>query len=195
MASKAKTTTRTRTTDRRSPYTVERATLLAPTQGCAAALSRTFALNPVDFDGIRTIASESLSHLAEAVAPNVREQGMQIHLQRIVGAFVGSACKAAELYSNRVTIAREASTRLVNEGRDEDREAGFGFDTGAERARKFAADIGLQAYAFLACAEGAVAAYAEATGDEWKPYVGEQYADQTTPRRAAQTELDAFNAS
>jgi hypothetical protein len=194
MASSAKSNAPARNTERRSPFTVERARMIAPTHGCAEAISRTFALEPVDFEGIRSLTSDFLTKLAEALSPNVREQGMQIHLQRVVGAFVGSACKAAELYSDRVTIAREASTRLANEGRDEDREGGIGFDTRAERNRRFAADIGLQAYAFLACADGAVAAYAEATGSDWKPYVGDQYADQTTAHRAAQAELDAFNA-
>ena len=47
-----------------------------------------------------------------------------------------------------------------------------GFESKAERARSFAAQMGLQAHALAVAAEGAASAYAHLTGEEWKPYEG-----------------------
>ena len=44
----------------------------------------------------------------------------QIHLQRIVGAYVGSAHGAGQFYSRAVTEARDATAKLANDSRDED---------------------------------------------------------------------------
>jgi hypothetical protein len=57
-----------------------------------------------------------------------------------------------------------------NDDRDEDRDGVASFDSKAERARLFAAEMGLQAYALMAAAEGAVHAYNAITGEDWKPY-------------------------
>ncbi len=91
---------------------------------------------------------------------------MQIHLQRIVGAFVGSAYGAAQFYGTKKSAAMDLTSRLLNDARDEDREGPAGFESKAERARLFAAEMALQSFALLAAAEGAVAAYA---GKTWKP--------------------------
>lgn len=67
-----------------------------------------------------------------------------------------------------------------------------GFDSKSDRARIFAARMGLQAYALMAAAEGAVHAYAHVTGDDWKPYEAPLAAPITVARRSADAEMAAF---
>jgi len=75
--------------------------------------------------------------------------------------------------------------------RDEDRDGVSGFESRAERARIFAAEMGLQAHALLAAAEGAVSAYAHLTGSEWKPYEAPSTAPSVS-RASAAAQLGAF---
>ena len=63
----------------------------------------------------------------------------------------------------------------------------------AENARLFAAQMGLQAYALMAAAEGAVHAYAHITGETWKPYEAPMLAaSSSTRRKSAAEEMNAF---
>jgi hypothetical protein len=87
-----------------------------------------------------------------------------------VRAPVGSACRAAQFYGGKVTQACDLTSKLDDDDRDEDREGVYGFESRVARARQFAAEAGLTAYALMAAAEGAVAAYIHITGDKWKPY-------------------------
>ena len=75
-------------------------------------------------------------------------------------AYVGSAYGAAQFYGTKVTQARDLTVASQNDDRDEDRDGVAGFESNGERARLFAAEMGLQAYALMAAAEGAVHAYA-----------------------------------
>ena len=52
--------------------------------------------------------------------------------------------------------------------------------------------MGLQAYALMAAAEGAVHAYAHIIGEEWKPYEAPLGASSSTSRRSAAEEMAAF---
>jgi hypothetical protein len=172
--------------------TLELAAALAPTATQAHKLSTAFALEPVDFDAIREATEEQIGLSAKALEPTVNDTAMRIHLQRIVGAFVGSAYGAATFYSAKVTIARDQTSKLANEDRDEDRDGVYGFETKAARAREFAAQAGLTAYALFAAATGAVHAYAEITGEEWKPYQAPTAPSRSVSRQAAAAELDAL---
>ncbi|MEJ7715984.1 MAG: hypothetical protein WKF40_09925 [Thermoleophilaceae bacterium] len=88
-------------------------------------------------------------------------------------AFVRSAHGAGTFYEGKAKVARDLNSKIANEDRDEDRHGrGRHAPTSAERAREFAAQMALQAYALLAAAEGAVDAYAQVTGSDWKPYEG-----------------------
>src|ERR1700719_2381230 len=87
------------------------------------------------------------------------------------GRNCGSAFGAAQFYGTKKSAAMELTSRLLNDDRDEDRDGPAGFESKAERARLFAAEMALQSFALLAAAEGAIAAYAEVTGEDWKPYV------------------------
>jgi hypothetical protein len=179
------------TTPRRS-VTLEVVVNLCPHESLASNLSTTFGLEPVDFAAIREATEEHVVRSANALVDNLNEKAMQIHLQRIVGAFVGSAHGAGQFYGQKVTQARDLTAKLNNEDRDEDRSSEAGFESRAARARQFAAEMGLQAYAVLAAAEGAVSAYAHITGEDWKPYAAPQPVAQTTERQAAATEMAVF---
>jgi hypothetical protein len=52
--------------------------------------------------------------------------------------------------------------------------------------------MGLQAFALMAAAEGAVHAYAAVTGNDWKPYEPPSSPAVTTARQSAAAELAAF---
>ena len=195
MAQKSKSTAQTRTAQVREIYTLERAVALAPTAKGVAALTQAFALEPVDDAGIRSTAKDIVIRLAETLKPNLKDQALEIHLQRIVGSFVASACGAGNFYSAKVGTARDLTSKLANDARDEDRDPVYGFESRAQRARVFAAEMGLQAFALLAAAKGAVEAFADATGSEWKPYVPDQTTTPGVTRRAAEAELAAFDAT
>jgi hypothetical protein len=192
----AQTQTKIQTPVRRSAqrqvFTLEYATAICPHQGLATNLSATFGLEPVDAAVIREATEEHIVRSANALVDNLNEKAMQIHLQRVVGAFVGSACGAGQFYGQKVSQARDLTTRLANDDRDEDRGGPSGFEDRAARARTFAAELGLQAFALLAAAEGAVSAYVHITGEEWKPYEAPRPASQSVSRQSAATELAAF---
>ena len=165
----AKTTT-SRTQPARQSITFELVARLAPHQGLADNLVRTFGLEPVDYDSIRDATAEHVARAAKAFGTALNEKALQIHLQRITGAFVGSAFGAAQFYGTKKSAAMELTSKLLNDDRDEDRDGPAGFESKAERARLFAAEMALQSFALMAAAEGAIAAYADITGETWKPY-------------------------
>ena len=172
--------------------TLEEAAAKCPHEGLANNLARTFALDPVDYHAIREATEENVVRLSNTLVDDLNERAIQMHLQRIVDAFVSSADSAGAFYQAKATEARDLTSKLANEDRDEDRDGVYGFDTKAARARAFAAQAGLTAYALLAAAEGAVHAYAAVTGEEWKPYEGPSVPAGNVSRQAAAAELDAL---
>ena len=181
-----------RTQRTRQAITFETVKALAPHEALAANLSRTFALDPVDYHAIREGTEEHMVRLANELTDNLNEKALEIHLQRIVDAFVRSAHGAANFYGTKVTEARDLTAASQNDHRDEDREPVYGFQSKAQRARQFAAETGLQAYALMAAAEGAIHAYAHVTGNTWKPYAQPASAENLS-RRSAAEELAAFS--
>ena len=200
MATKKTPTTGTPATAPRQPVrqsiTLEMAIARAPHAALAANLSRTFGLEEPDYQAIREIHEECIGRAANALKEPLDVQtnpkAMQIHLQRIVGAFVSSAYGAAMFYGNKVSDARRETMASENDHRDEDRTGVAGFESKAERARLFAARMGLQAYALLAAAEGAVSAYEHVTGETWKPYEGQPPSPAPVARQSAAAEMAAF---
>ena len=189
MASKTRTQTAARPAQHRQAITPELAAAFCPDGALAQGLSRTFGLDPVDAAGIRESTEEHLA-LASKDLP-LTDRALEMHLQRIVGAYVSSAYGAGQFYTDKVTQARELTMKIVNEDRDEDRDGVSGFESRAERARIFAAEMGLQAYALLAAAEGAVSAYAHLTGGAWKPYEASGQALNVS-RASAAAQMGAF---
>ena len=189
----AKPATKTTPAPSRQSITFELVTRLAPHQGLADNLIRTFGLEPVDYDGIRDATKDHLAAAAKAFGPALNEKALQIHLQRITGAFVSSAFGAAQFYGTKKSAAMELTTKLLNDARDEDREGPAGFESKAERARLFAAEMGLQSFALMAAAEGAIAAYADITGETWKPYEAPVAPAASVTRKSAAVEMAAFD--
>jgi hypothetical protein len=193
MATKTRTQTATkpatRTAQDRKPITLEMALLVCPHATLAANLSRTFGLEPVDTAGIRESTEEHLA-LATQSLP-LTEKALEMHLQRVVGAYVSSAFGAGQFYSQKVSQAKDLTAKISNEDRDEDRDGVSGFESRAERARTFAAEMGLQAHALVAAAEGAVSAYAHLTGTEWKPYEAPSHSPNVS-RASAAAQIGAF---
>jgi hypothetical protein len=183
----AKTTT-PRFQAARQSITFELIVRLAPHQGLTDNLVRIFGLEPVHYDTIRDATAEHIGRAAKAYGTALNEKALQIHLQRITGAFVGSAFGAAQFYGTNKSAAMELTAKLLNE----DREGPAGFESNAERARLFAAEMALQSFALMAAAEGAITAYADLTGDEWKPYEAPLAPAASVTRKSAATEMAAF---
>ena len=162
---------------------------LCPHRGLAENLSSTFGLDPVDTAGIREGTEEHVALAAKALP--LSDKALEMHLQRIVGAYVGSAFGAGQFYSQKVTQARALTAAGANDHRDEDRDGVSGFDSRSERARLFAAEMGLQAHALAAAAEGAASAYAHLTGQDWKPYEGSAPV-RTVSQSSAAAQMAAF---
>ena len=139
----AKTTT-PRFQAARQSITFELIVRLAPHQGLTDNLVRTFGLEPVHYDTIRDATAEHIGRAAKAFGTALNEKALQIHLQRITGAFVGSAFGAAQFYGTKKSAAMELTSKLLNDDRDEDRDGPAGFESKAERARLFAADYRLR---------------------------------------------------
>ncbi len=194
-AKNGKQTTQLRTRTERGAITFETVARIAPHQGLTDNLVRTFGLEPVDYDSIRDATGEQVTRIAKALDGALSDKAMQIHLQRIIGAFVGSAHGAAQFYGTKKSAALELTSKLLNDDRDEDREGPAGFESKAERARLFAAEMALQSFALLAAAEGAISAYAEITGETWKPYEAPLPASASVSRQSAAAEIAAFGAA
>jgi hypothetical protein len=191
-AQKNASNTMLRSQSSRQAITLELVAAHAPSHALVGRLCSTFGLDPVDYDGIREATKDQIGLAAEALQPTVNETAMKIHLQRVVGSFVSSAHGAAQFYGGKVTQARDLTSKLANDDRDEDREGVYGFESRAARARQFAAEAGLTAYALMAAAEGAVAAYTHITGETWKPYEPPVAGPATVGRQAAESEIAAF---
>jgi hypothetical protein len=181
-----------RTQPVRQTVTFELVQAHAPHAGLAENLARTFGLDLVDYAAIREATEEHVALSAKALQPALNDKALEIHLQRVVGSFVSSAYGAAQFYGSKVTQARDLTVASQNDERDEDRGGGTGFAGKAERARIFAAEMGLQAHALMAAAEGAVSAYAHLTGEDWKPYEPPSAPSAGAARQSAATELAAF---
>jgi hypothetical protein len=172
------------------PVTLERAMLLCPDAQIAANVSRSFGLDLPDYEAIRDAHAHSMRQMFNAFGMALNERATAMHFQRLGGSLVSSAIGAGDFYSRKLTEARDLTSALANDARDEDRDGPVGFESKADRARLFAAEMAMQAFALLAAAEGAVIAYKEITGDDWKPFVAPNEAP--IERRSAAAELSAF---
>ncbi len=177
----------------RKGTSLEMVRLACPDAAQAILIAESFGAPVVDSDGIRELHERMIVETAEALGEGLGERAMQIHLQRIVGAYIGSAHGAGQFYSRAVTEARDATAKAANDLRDEDIDGPVGFDSAAQRKREFAADMGIQAHALRVAAEGAVAAYEHIVGERWKPF--ERPVDnpgQTLDRKAAELQMAAL---
>jgi len=153
---------------------------------------RAFGLADVDYDAIRETTEEMVARCAIALQGNLSEKAIEMHLGRIVDAHVRSAHGAGLFYGTKAKLARDLNSKVANEHRDEDRMGVDGTPNDAERAREFAAMMGVQAFALLAAAEGAVDAYAQVTGSDWKPYQGTSRPAMAVDKQAAAAQIAAL---
>ena len=154
----------------RKGTTLQMVRLACPDSAQCSLISESFGLPVLDSDGIRDLHEQLIVNTAKALDEGLGERAMQIHMQRIVGAYVGSAYGAGQFYSRAVSEARDATAKSACDDRDEDVGGPVGFESAAQRKREFAADMALQAHALRMAAEGAVAAYEQVIGEAWKPF-------------------------
>ena len=180
----------------RTVVTMDTAARLCPNEAVAAKIVRMYALDEVDYHAIREATEEHLAVSAKVLADNLGERfekPLEMHMQRIVDGFVRSAHGAGNFYDQKAKLARDATSAIANDDRDEDRQGIDGLENKAQRACRFAAEVGLQAYALLAAAHGAVDAYAHVCGRDWKPYEGSTgNQGQAIGRRALTLQASAF---
>lgn len=177
----------------RKGTTLEMVRLCCPDAAMAEQIAEAFGLAVLDSDGIRDLHERMIVETADALSEGLGERAMQIHLQRIVGSYVGSAHGAGQFYSRAVTEAKDATSRLANDMRDEDLDGPVGFDSVAQRKREFAADMCLQSHALRMAAEGVVAAYEQVVGEKWKPFErAVENPGQTVDRKAVELQMAAF---
>ncbi len=148
-------------TKARPALTFEMARQLCPHDGLANNVAERFGPTLPEYDEIRIAQVTTLEQMAQAFQGSLNERATEMHFQRIVGAIVGSAIGAGNFYSERVKQAREATIRAAD---IDNEDAPYGLESKAQRARDFAADMAMQAYALLAAAHGAVEAYKSLTG-------------------------------
>jgi len=177
----------------RRPTTLEMVRLCCPNSAQIESIQRAFGVECQDGDIILQTVSAHLLDQMDIFKDFMNEKALEIHFQRIVGAYVGSAYGSGQFYTQKVSEAREATAKLANELRDEDREGPAGFDSDAQRKRDFAAALAAQAHQLLMAAEGAAASYSEFFGKAWEPFESAQPASvQSVSREAAATQLAAF---
>ena len=174
----------------RETITLESAVRLGPTNDVVNKVLKVFHVDPVPVAEIREMVEEHLAKQAEAMS--MGEKGTQMTFSRIVGAYVGAAFGAAQIYDGRRQAAREMTSKM-NEYRDEDREGPSGFESRVEQAQEFAAMLAMQAVAAIAAAEGACSAYEHITGEIWKPYVPATPASAAIGCQAAIARMSAFD--
>ena len=177
----------------RKGASLEMVRLACPDSAQASLISESFGLPVIDSDGIRDLHHKIIVDTAESLNEGLGDRAMQIHLQRIVGSYVGSAHGAGQFYSRAVSEARDATAKLANDTRDEDLDGPVGFDSNAQRKREFAADMGIQAHALRCAAEGVVTAYEEVVGETWKPFQRQvENPGHTVDRKAAELQMAAL---
>jgi hypothetical protein len=177
----------------RKGASLEMVRLACPDSAQASLISESFGLPVIDSQGIRDLHHKIIVDTAESLNEGLGDRAMQIHLQRIVGSYVGSAHGAGQFYSRAVTEARDATAKSANDARDEDLDGPVGFDSNAQRKREFAADMGIQAHALRCAAEGVVTAYEEIVGEAWKPFERQvETPGQSVDRKAAELQMAAL---
>src|ERR1700727_1118983 len=173
----------------RTPVTFQTAVQLCPHQGVAENVAQAFGLIVPEYEAIRAQHSIAVKRMAEPFEGSLNDKATAMHFQRIVGSLVSSAVGAGRFYSEKVSQARDATARAADGGNDE-LGTPIGLDSRAQRTREFAADMAMQAFALLAAAHGAIDAYRDLTGEDWKAY--ETSADATVEKKAAASQMGAF---
>jgi len=94
--------------------TLEMVRVCCPDGNQASLISESFGLPVLDSDGIRDLHDRMFVETADALGDGLGERAMQIHLQRIVGAYVGSAHGAGQTRNYLRNVGRFATWRPPN---------------------------------------------------------------------------------
>jgi hypothetical protein len=186
---RSKTSAKTRI---RPALTFDMAVQLCPHQGMAEKVAESFGLIVPEYDAIREEHARALRSMWTGFGDSLNEKATEMHFQRIVGSLVASAAGAGRFFSTKVTEARAATARS-SDGGDDEYGTPIGLASKAQRIREFAADMTMQAYALLAAAHGAVEAYREITGSDWKAYEAPLETG-GVEKRAGSAQMGAFDA-
>ncbi len=95
----------------REVVTLETAILLAPTDDVSTKICSLFVMDPVPMAEIREMVEEYL--VAQARVMPLTEKNAEMHFQRIVGQYVGSAVSAARFYDTKRAAARGTMRKCV----------------------------------------------------------------------------------
>ncbi len=177
----------------RQVVTFETAARICPNEAVATKISNRYGMEPVDYSAIQQATKDHMIAGGSALLANLNEKALEMHMQRIVDSYVRSAHGAGVFFDGKAKVARDLASSISNEDRDEDRPGIDNTENKAQRAGEFAAQVGLQAFALLAAAHGALDAYEHHTGKEWKPYEGATTPMQTVARQAIALRAGAFD--
>ncbi len=131
----------------RKAATLEMVRHTCPDSAQASLISESFGLPVIDSDGIRDLHHQMIIDTSDSLNEGLGNRAMQIHLQRIVGSYVGSAHGAGQFYSKAVTEARDATAKGANDTRERPRRSRrFRRRCSAQNASS-PLDMGLQAHA------------------------------------------------
>ena len=153
----------------RPALTFEMAVQLCPHQGVAESVATAFGLIVPEYEEIRAEHAAALKQMAATFEGSLNDKATEMHFQRIVGALVSSAVGAGGSTPRR--SARPATPPPGPRTAATTNTA----PRSASKARRSAPANSpptwpMQAYALLAAAHGAIDAYKDLTGDDWKAY-------------------------
>ena len=133
----------------------------------------------------------AVKRMAEAFEGSLNDKATAMHFQRHCRrpSSPPQSGPAASTPS-RSLQARDATARAADGGDDGLTRPPIGLESKAQRTREFAADMAMQAYALLAAAHGAIDAYKDLTGEDWKAY--EAPTEAAVEKKAAVSQMGAF---
>ena len=172
----------------RTPVTFETAAQLCPHQGVAENVAQAFGLIVPEYDAIRTEHTTAVKRMAEAFEAPSTTRRPPCTSSASSGPSSPLQSGPAVSTPKSVTQARDATARAADGG-DDEHGAPIGLESKAQRTREFAADMAMQAYALLAATHGAIDAYKDLTGEDWKAY--EAPARTCVEKKAAVSQMEA----
>ena len=98
----------------RKGASLEMVRLACPDSAQASLISESFGLPVIDSDGIRDLHHKIIVETAESLNEGLGDRAMRIHLQRIVGSYVGSAHGARPCISDAFAVSLLASFDVVS---------------------------------------------------------------------------------
>ena len=99
----------------RPDLSLETARAVCPDELLADRIADAFGLDQVASGEIRERSRSHLIEMSQMLQDHLHEKALALHLQRVVGAFVGSAVAAGRFYGSKVDQARALGSRHHDE--------------------------------------------------------------------------------